>query len=61
MQNTSHFTHINKHKQTLSMTWMLKIEWESKEALDRFVDGLKPFDDPAEGIIDMEFEELDDN
>ena len=43
------------------MTWLLKIEWESKEAMERFVEGLKPFDDPAENIIDMEFEELEEN
>ena len=43
------------------MTWLLKIEWDSKEAMERFVEGLKPFDDPAEGIIDMEFEELEEN
>ena len=49
------------------MTWLLKIEWDSKEAMERFVDGLKPFDgvnwNPyySEGIIDMEFEELEEN
>ena len=43
------------------MTWLLKIEWDSKEAMERFVDGLKPFDDPAEGISDIECEELEED
>ena len=54
------------------MTWLLKIEFETKKAMEGFVEGLQPFGNVnkmwklpdtfiSAGIIDMEYEELEEN
>ena len=46
------------------MTWLLKIKFETKECLDKWVDGTNSIGtgkDTFYGVIDMEFEELEEN
>ena len=55
------------------MTWLLKIEFETKKAMEKFLEGLQPFGNvnkmwklpdinpSLHGVIDVEYEELEEN
>ena len=57
MQISSHQRHINKHKQTLSMTCMIRIEVETQEDANYILEHLQT----QNPVIEEELEELDDN